>query len=152
MRIKKIGILKEEHIKNDTMLETIKQSGVKCYCSDLARLTGVQYDQSNGFGEYWFDGQQVITKKNKNTTYNMNYINNSGAPSSTYKTDFSSGVRIAFSFDDIENFNQEELKKLNLEYPLTIIGGRVGETIDKLFENKSKLIITTGRKHYVDRT
>lgn len=150
MKIKKIGILKEEHIKDESMLETIKQSGVACYCSDLARLTGVQYDQSNGFGEYWFDGKQVVTKKNKTTTNYMNYLNNNGAPSSTFRTDYKSGVRIAISFDDIEDFDFNELENLNLEYPLTIIGGRVGETIDKLFKNKSKLIITTGRTHNVD--
>ncbi len=150
MKIKKIGILKEEHIKDESMLETIKQSGVACYCSDLARLTGVQYDQSNGFGEYWFDGKHVVTKKNKTTTNYMNYLNNNGAPSSTFRTDYKSGVRIAISFDDIEDFDFNELENLNLEYPLTIIGGRVGETIDKLFENKSKLIITTGRTHNVD--
>ena len=63
MKIKNIGILKEEYIRDESMLETIKQSGVGCYCSDLARLTGVQYDQSNGFGEYWFDGKHTITKK-----------------------------------------------------------------------------------------
>lgn len=150
MKIKKVGILKEEHIKDENVLETIKQSGVECYCSDLARLTNVPYDSSNGFGEYWFDGQHVITKKNKTTTNNMNYINNNGAPSSTYRTDFKSGVRIAISFDDIEDFDLNELENLNLEYPLTIIGGRVGETLDKLFDNKSKLVITTGRTHFVD--
>ena len=150
MKIKKIGILKEENIKDENILETINQSGVKCYCSDLARITEVQYDQSNGFGEYWFDGKYVTTKKNKTTTNYMNYINNNGAPSSTFRNEFKSGVRICFSFDDIDDLNLEELENLNIEYPLTIIGGRVGETLDKLFNNKSKLVITTGRKHYVD--
>lgn len=150
MRIKKIGILKEENIKDITMLETIRQSGIQCYCSDLARITEVLYDQANGFGEYWFDGQHVITKKNKTTTNNMNYINSNGALSSTFRNEFKSGVRICFSFDDIEEFNINELKNLSLEYPLTIIGGRVGETIDKLFDSKSKLVIATGRTHFVD--
>ncbi len=150
MKIKRIGILKEEHIKDENMLETIKQSGVECYCSDLARLTGVSYDQSNGFGGYWLDGKYIINKKNKATTNNMIYINNSGVLSQTTKTNFKHGVRIAFSFDDIEDFDLNELQNLNIEYPLTIIGGRVGEIIDKLFDNKSKLIITTGRTHFVD--
>lgn len=150
MKIKKIEILKEEHINDRTMLETMKQSGVECYCSDLARLTGVQYNPSNGFGEYWFDGKRVVTKKNKTTTSYMNYLNNNGIPYSTNKADLKSGVRIAISFDDIEDVDLNELKNLNLEYPLTIISSRAGETISKLFENKSKLIITTGRKHNID--
>ena len=150
MKIKKIGILKEENIKDGTMLETISQSGVQCYCSDLARITEVPYNLENGFGEYWIDGKHVITKKNKTTTNNMNYINNNGAPCSTYRNEFKSGVRICFSFDDIEDLHINELENLRLEYPLTIIGGRVRETIDKLFVNKSKLVITTGRNHFVD--
>ncbi len=150
MKIKKIGVLKEEHIKDYSMLESLKQSGVDCYCSDLARLTGLQYNQSNGFGEYWFDGKHVVTKKNKTITNYMNYISNNGVPSSTIRTQYKSGVRIAISFDDIEDFDLNELYNLNIQYPLTIIGGRVGEMIDKLFENKSKLIITTGRLHDVN--
>lgn len=145
MKAKKIAILKEEYIKGD-----MQQSGLECYCSDLARLTGVSYSGTNGFGEYWFDGKHVINKKNKNAITNMNYINSNGASSSTFKTDYKSGVRIAISFDDIEDFDLSKLENLNLEYPLTIIGGRVGETINKLFENKSKLIITTGRIYDID--
>ena len=150
MKIKRISILKEEHIKGKSILETIKQSGIECYCSDLARLTGVLFNQSNGFGEYWVDGKHEVLKKNKTLVNNMNYINSDGAPFSTLVTNYKSGVRIAFSFDDIENFDLDELRNINFEYPLTIIGGRVAETIDKLFENKSKLLITTGRKHFVE--
>lgn len=150
MRIKRLRILKEDDTKSETMLETIKQMGGQCFCSDLARITDAQYNQANGFGEYWIDGQHVVTKKNKSFTNNMNYINSNGAPSSTFKTDYISGVRIAFSFDDIEDLDINELENLNLEYPLTVIGGRVGETINKLLNQKSKLIITTGRQHFVD--
>lgn len=152
MKIKKIGILKEEDIKGDNKLETIIQSGALCQCSDLARLTGVQYNQSTGFGEYWFDGQHRVydNKTKKNIFYNMNYINLNCTPISINRTDYKAGVRIAFSFDDIEEFDLNELENLNLEYPLTIIGGIVGKTLDNLFNKRSKLILTTGKKHFVD--
>ncbi len=151
MKIKKVGILQQENINSETLLDTLKETGICCYCSDLARVTGVQYEKTNGYGNYWFDGESIITKKNKPSKTNyMNYINSKGEITTTYNGDFKSGVRISISFDDIEDFNLDEIENINFEYPLTIIGGRVVETLDKLFDNKSKLIMTTGRKHFVD--
>ena len=46
MKAKKIAILKEEYIKGD-----MQQYGLECYCSDLARLTGVSYSGTNGLRE-----------------------------------------------------------------------------------------------------
>lgn len=148
MKIKKIGLLTKENIQGVNMLETIKQTGVECYCSDLARLTGVAYNSSTGIGEYWLDAKCISTKKNKQTTTNMNYTYN-GSILSTYKFDFKSGVRICFSFDDIEDFDLEKIDDLNVEYPLTVLGGNIAETIDKLFKNKNRCIIKTGRVHSV---
>lgn len=150
MRIKKIGILAEEYLKNEKLLKTLKQIGVQCYCTDLARLTEVPYDQSTGFGAYWFDGEHVSTKKNKIISNYATYVDNGGELTFVNRTNFKAGVRVAFSFDDIEDLDLNELEKMNFEYPLTVIGGRVGEMFDKLFESKSKLIMTTGRKHFVD--
>lgn len=157
MRVKQIGILDEKYFKNKELLKTLTQTGNQCFCTDLARLTEVPFEQATGFGSYWFNGEYVFTKKNKNITNktrtitnNMNYIDYKGSLSSTSRSDFKSGVRIAFSFDDIEDFDLSKLDNLCLEYPLTVIGGRVGETFDKLFESKSKLIATTGRVHFID--
>lgn len=150
MRVKKLGILNEKYLKNEELLKTLKQTGFQCYCTDLARLTETPFDQSTGFGAYWFDGEHITTKKNKTISNYANYVDKGGALSYVNNANFKAGVRIAFSFDDIEDFNFDELENLNLEYPLTVIGGRVGETFDKLFESKSKLIATTGRTHFVD--
>lgn len=148
MKIKKIGILKEKDVRDETMLDTFKVYGTSCFCSDLARLTGVSYNQASGYGEYWVDGTHIInSKKNKTNISNMNFYNNSGTLSSTLKTSCKSGVRIAISFDDIVDFNLNELRDLKMTYPLRIIGGSFGETLDNLFESKSKFIVLTGRKH-----
>ena len=145
MRIKNVGILKEKYIKDRTMIETLSQSGLQCYTSDLARIMGVDYN-SNGFGSYWYDGLPVTDKK-KNA---MKFVNNDGKFSSAFSNKNQMGVRIAIPFNDIEDFKLSEIDSLNVEYPLTAIGGMVAKTIDKLFDNKSKLIIKTGRSHDID--
>lgn len=142
MKINKVGILKEEHIKDRTMLETLTQSGLQCYTSDLARIMGVDYN-SNGFGSYWYDCLPATDKK-KST---MRFINNDGRFSSALSNKSQIGVRITISFDDIEDFKLSDIDNLIVEYPLTAIGGMVSKTIDKLFDNRSKLIIKTGRSH-----
>lgn len=147
MKIKKIGILKEKDVIDETMLDTLKVYGTSCICSDLARLTGTRYDQATGQGEYWVDGSHISIKKNKTNISNKNFHNNSGKLSSTFKTSFKCGVRIAISFDDIEDFNLNEMCNLELIYPMRIIGGKFGEIIDNLFKSKSKYILSTGRKH-----
>lgn len=140
MKIKKIGILNENNLK-----EALKDVGKPCFCSDLARVTGVSVD-NNGFGEYWINGKETSDKKNRKNT---NYIGSNGALHKTYKGEYKSGVRLAISFDDIEDINSEELENFSIEYPITNIGGRTAETIEKLFETRSKLIIKTGKKYYV---
>ena len=142
MKINQVGILKEEHIKDRTMLETLTQSGLQCYTSDLARIMGVDYN-SNGFGSYWYDCLPATDKK-KST---MRFINNDGRFSSALSNKSQIGVRITISFDDIEDFKLGDIDNLIVEYPLTAIGGMVSKTIDKLFDNGSKLIIKTGRSH-----
>ncbi len=148
MKIKKVGILKEKHINDLTMIPTLKQNGLRCYCSDLARVMGIEYDQSNGFGAYWYDGASSNDKK-KNA---MKYVDKSGNLSSSFTGKNQVGVRLAINFNDIEDFKLSEVENLVCEYPLFAIGGMVGKTIDKLFENKSKLILKTGRVHDINNT
>ena len=150
MKIKKIGILKEKDVRDETMLDTFKVYGTSCFCSDLARLTGTNYSGSTGYGEYWLDGVHTITKKKRTTTNNMNYLDMQGIAHSTNRPDYKAGVRIAISFDDIEDFDLNELNNLKLVYPLTVIGGMFGQVIDNLFKTKSKLILLTGRKHDIN--
>ena len=153
MKIKKIGILKEDAIKDETMLETMRIYGTSSICSDLARLTGTNYIPSTGYGEYWVDGAHVLRKKNQTNISNMNFrnIHNNGSEfSSTLKADLKCGVRIAISFDDIEDFDLKELKNLKLVYPLKVIGGTFGQVINNAFKTKSKLVLLTGRKHDIN--
>ena len=63
MKIKKVGILTADQLFSLDALAAIKESGTKCYCSDLARLTGVSYNQNDGNGDYWFEGEFTSTKK-----------------------------------------------------------------------------------------
>lgn len=144
MKIKRVGILKEKQIKGSTMIESLKQMGLECYCSDLARVMGIEYDQTNGFGNYWYDGIPSNDKK-KNA---MKYINKSGSFASSFSN--KNGVRLAIDFNDIEDFKLNEVDNLVCEYPMYAIGGMVGKTIDKLFNTKSKLIFKTGRVHDVN--
>lgn len=132
------------------MLETLKNNNVCSYCTDLARINGVGYNATSGFGCYWIDGQYTIYNKkhNKETTNNMNYIDTKGAPNSTIAK-MVSGVRIAISFDDIEDFDINRINELKIDFPQTIIDARVINTLNKLFETKSKLIISTGRKRFI---
>ena len=148
MKIKKLGILKEKHIKDNTMIETLKQMGLQCYCSDLARVMGIEYDQTNGFGSYWYDGMPLIDKKKKA----MKYVNKKGDLSNSFAGKNSVGVRLAIPFNDIEDFKLNEVDNLVCEYPLYAISGMVGKTIDNLFDKKSKLIFKTGRVHDINNT
>lgn len=148
MKIKKVGILKEKYLKNFKMIPNLEQNGLKCYCSDLARVMGIEYDQSNGFGAYWCDWLASNDKK-KNA---MKYVNKNGDLSSSFSNKRQVGVRLAIPFEDIEDFKLEDMDNLICEYPLFAIGGMVGKTIDKLFETKSKLILKTGRVHDINKT
>ncbi len=148
MKIKKVGILKENHIKNLDMIPTLKQIGLECYCSDLARVMGIEYNPSNGFGAYWYNGKPSSDKK-KNA---MKYVDKNGNLSSSYSGKSPVGVRIAIHFNDIEDFKLNEIDNLVCEYPLFAIGGMFGKTIDELFKTKSKLILKTGRVHDINNT
>lgn len=146
MRIKKVGILKEENLKGPKMLPSLKLSGIECVCSDLARVMGIKYDQSNGFGSYCYDGPSRNEKKKGS----VKYVSQSGNFSSGFSVKDHSGVRIAISFDDIEDFDLSEIDNLVCEYPLFAIGGFVAKKIDELFEKKSSFILNTGRVHDIN--
>ncbi|MCH5166537.1 MAG: hypothetical protein J1F35_01465 [Erysipelotrichales bacterium] len=151
MKIKKVDILKEAILKNNLSKQEDNNSVIFCYCSDLARITEVNYDEKTNCGEYWFDGNinnsNSNSKKNKNC---INFVHFNGGLSYTHNTNLKSGVRIAISIDDIEDFDINELENLSVEYPLIAVGGRTSETLDRLFESKSKLILKTGRQHDID--
>lgn len=148
MKIKKVGILKEKHIKDLTMIPTLKENGIECICSDLARAMGIEYNQSNGYGAYWYDGVPSGDKKK----IPMKYVNKNGGLTSSFSGKNPVGVRLAIPFNDIEDFKLSEMDNLVCEYPLYAISGMFGKTIDKLFESNSKLILKTGRVHDINNT
>ncbi len=147
MKINKIGILKEHNLKQPNILESLMNTGISCYCSDLARITGVNFDKTTGLGDYWVIQEKADTKKNK---ISSTYVTNRGLFSRTYNYDYKSGVRIAISFDDIEDFDENQLDSFTIEYPQIVVGGRTAQTLDKLFENRSNLIVKTGKQHFVN--
>lgn len=149
MKIKKIGILKEKHISKNSIIPTLKDSGIKCVCSDLARILGIDYDEKTGNGSYWYDGLPVVDKKG-NSKIAMKFIGKDGGSNTVFADKKNVGVRIAIPFNNIEDFKLSEIDSLVVEYPLFVIGGVVGKTIEKLFETKSKLVFKTGRFHDIN--
>lgn len=148
MKIKKIGVFKEEQL-DERLINSLKNKGLSCYYSDLARITGGTYEETTGMGEYWIDGKPSL---NKPRTRSRKTVNSQGVITfnsidNTYK-----GIRIVINVEDIEDFNTDDFNvdELNFEYPMTSINGSVGKTIDKMFEDKSKLIYKTGRQHNID--
>ena len=133
MRVKKVGIFNENQLIGKTALKTLNDYGLKCFSSDLSRIMGNQYD-NQGYGSYYINGT------------------NDGKALTTYSrgNQMGIGIRICISFDDIENFDLDNIYDLNIEYPLNAISGMVGRTIDKLFNKKNRLIIKTGRSHEID--
>ena len=145
MKIKKIGILSDKQVERRTAINTIKEYGKQCSSSDLSIIMGNQTD-NQGYGSYYITSNEPTNPKK----VEIKYVTPEGKISTIYNAKASPiGVRICISFDDIEDFNFNDI---NLEYPLTAISGMVGKTIDKLFEKKSQLIIKTGRKHDIDGT
>jgi len=149
MYINRIDLLDEKHLRGERKLKSIQEKGTESKATDLARLLGVNYN-SEGIGDYWYRGQNSDNKKSKGEMY---YVSGSSFKNA-YSTDTKSGVRIAISLSEIEGMDSEKtvtenIENLNLEYPQTIIGGLAGETIARLLENKSDVIIKTGRLHEI---
>lgn len=142
MKIKKIKILTEEQL-NDKIIN----NGLECFYSDLARITEGSYDNATGLGDYWIDGKP---SQNKPKVRSRKYVSSKGILNVASINDDKKGVRIAIDLNDIEDFNKEEFYDKGFEYPLYTINHGVGRTIDKMFENKSKLIYKTGRQHNVN--
>lgn len=141
MKISNIQILSEKE------LSTLSNENDKnCFCTDLARIMGANFDKTTGFGEYWIDSTQKTNSHGQNISV---FVNVKGQTTSTKKIGYKAGVRIAISFDDIEDLNSIDLDNMSIKYPITNIGGRIRETIDKLFATRSKLILKTGEKHLV---
>ena len=148
MKINKIGLLNEKHISQLSIIPSLKESGLECVCTDLARILGTQYKNENGACDYWIDGSTDPKKK----APSMMLVSKEGNISYS-RTDVSTiGVRLAINFDDITDFNLDELESLECEFPLFAINGIVGETLDKLFDRRSKLVRQTGRTHDVCNT
>lgn len=147
MRVKKVGILDENQLIGNTALKTLNDYGLQCFSSDLSRIMGNQYD-GQGYGTYYISGTNATNPKKEG----IRYIGTDGKVSTIYSRGSQMGVRICISFYDIENFDLDNIYDLNIEYPLTAISGMVGKTIDRLFNEKSKLIIKTGRSHDIDGT
>lgn len=145
MKINRINVFTEEQISN---LKSLKPEGLTCFYSDLARITEGVYDESTGMGEYWIDGKP---SQNKPKVRSRKFIGTKGAINFASIDDATRGVRLVINVEDIENYNVYafDIDKFIYEYPLTSINGSVGKTIDKMFENKSKLIFKTGRQHHV---
>ena len=146
MRIKKVGVFKEEQIR-DELIETLKNKGLSCYYSDLARINEGVYDEETGFGDYWIDGNPSL---NHPEVRSRKFISGRGILNIASINNDKKGVRIVIDVKDIENFDESKLDEISFEYPLYSINGGVAKTIDKMFDNKSKLIYKTGRQHNVD--
>lgn len=142
MRIKEIGLLKKKYVQSDTNVEFLKNSGIQCYTSDLARIMGINYSPSTGFGAYWFDGEEQHSKR-----VPMHYVEANGNKTTSFGNQ-NAGVRIAIPFNYIEDFNMRGV--LKCEFPLMAITGVAKDTIDKLYQEKSEFIIKTGRKYNID--
>lgn len=146
MKIREINVFNEEQMSK---LNILKPEILSCYFSDLARVTEGIYDETTGMGEYWIDGKP---SQNKPKSRSRKYVGTKGAINFSSIDDSKRGVRIVIDVASIDNFNADDfdINNFNLEYPLTSINGSVGKTIDKMFENRSKLIYKTGRQHNVD--
>lgn len=142
MKINNIRILntKELEILNE-------QIGKSCFCTDLARVTGIDFDKSTGFGNYWYIANKINTNRGKEVS---NYIDSKGNFQYTKKLDYKAGVRLAVPFDAIEDLADLDINALTFSYPITNMGGRIKETLSKLFDTRSKLILKTGNKHFVN--
>ena len=105
MKINKIGILREQQIEESSMIETLKSIGLGCYCSDLGRISGVDFEQTTGNGDYWYDGLPNNDKRKVRTT---KHITKNNSMSFAYSEREKIGVRIAVSFDDIEDFDAKD--------------------------------------------
>ena len=145
MKIKKIGVFKEEQIK-DRLIDTLKNKGLSCYYSDLARITEGTYEEGTGLGDYWVDGKP---SQNQPKVRSRKFVSGKGILNIASINDDKKGVRIVIDVKDIENFDESKLDEISFEYPLYSINGGVAKTIDKMFDNKSKLIYKTGRQHNV---
>ena len=146
MKIKKIGVFKEEQIK-DNLIDSLKENGLSCYYSDLARITEGAYDETTGLGDYWVDGKP---SQNQPKVRSRKFVSGKGILNIASINDDKKGVRIVINVNDIDNFDSSKLDEISFEYPLYSINGGVGKTIDKMFESKSKLLYKTGRQHNVD--
>ena len=50
------------------LIQTLKSIGLGCYCSDLGRISGVDFEPSTGNGDYWYDGLPNNDKRKVRTT------------------------------------------------------------------------------------
>ncbi len=147
MHINRIDLLEEKHLRGERKLKSIQEKGTESKATDLARLLGVNYN-SAGIGDYWYRCQATDNKKSKGEMY---YVMSSSFKVA-YRSDAKSGVRIAIALSEIEGLDPEKtvaenIAALNLEYPQTVIGGLAGETIAKLLETNSDVILRTGKIH-----
>lgn len=145
MKIKKIGVFKEEQI-NDSLIDTLKNKGLSCSYSDLARITEGNYEEQTGLGDYWIDGKP---SQNQPNVRSRKFVSGKGIINIASINDDKKGIRIVIDINDIEDFDESKLDEINFEYPLYYINGGVTKTIDKMFDKKSKLIYKTGRQHNV---
>lgn len=142
MKVRKIGIFTEEQIR-----KLSESNDLRCYYSDLARITDGKYDETVGFGDYWVDGMPSQNQPNVRT---RKYVSGSGILNIASINDDKKGVRIVIDVNDIDGFDASKIDDIDFEYPLYSINGGVGKAIDKMFESKSKLLYKTGRQHNVD--
>ncbi len=147
MKITKIGIFTEEQLCGDFALDTIKNIGLECTYSDLARITSNTFDETTGTGEYWFDG---LPSQNKPKQRSRKSINRAGCINGMNIDDKKRGVRIVVNLSDIEDFKDSQVDDMVLEFPQTAINGMVGKTIDKMFQTRSKLLFKTGKQYDIN--
>lgn len=142
MKVKKLSIFDE----NDSVSKKLLEYGNQCFASDIVRLKGIEVS-SDGNTNYYI---KELNKMPNNNKPQLKYFDaTAGRIKSVYSRN-TIGIRFAISFDDIEDFDINKLDTLNLESPMFTIGGVATKIINNLIENKSKLILKTGRKHYVN--
>ena len=144
MKVKRVQILNDYQLTPPRGYEYFTKNGYACPNSDLAKLMDNPTSRE-GNGSYYIGGATY----NKAKREGLKHVGTDGKISSFFTRTSAVGVRIAISFDDIEDFDINKLNELNVEYPLLAISGVVGKTIERLFDDKSKLIIKTGGEYII---
>lgn len=78
----------------------------------MGRISGVDFEPATGNGDYWYDG---LPNNDKRKARTIKHITKNNSMSFAYSDREKIGVRIAISFDDIEDFDIDKMAALACE-------------------------------------